>query len=98
MHDVQTFEGAAKVPQVDLKMEEAVTLAMHMGVTAGLMHSGRRWNSRDEIMELGFAIMENADPLADVKKFAAENAGLLMLGKIFGLLPGFKKMAGEVTN
>lgn len=36
--------------------------------------------------------------MAEVKKFAAENAGLLMLGKIFGLLPGFERMAGEVKN
>jgi hypothetical protein len=98
MHQVQTFEALAKVPQVELTMEEAVAVGMHMGVMAGLQHSGRRWSSRDKMIELYLAIIENADPLADVKKFAAEETGLLRLGQIVGLFPGLKKMGGEVTT
>ena len=97
MHELQKFDRVAKIPPVDLTMEEAVAMAMHMGVTAGLVHSGRRWKSRDEIVELGLAILEGLDAMTEVRKAAAANADLLLLRKIFGeaerLKPEYRAIA-----
>ena len=46
------------------------------------MHSGRRWKSRDQIVELGLAIMDGHDPMAEVLKCVAADAELLILGKM----------------
>lgn len=67
---------------VDLTMEEAVAIAMHIGVTAGLVHSGRRWQSRDEIVKRSLAILDAVDPMAAMKECAIQNADLLILHKM----------------